>query len=73
MLEFGKGRFARGRGDDLARERQWCAEGRATNQGLGLLDMLTTKEELSIEITQIDSVKVDNVNLAESGQDEVFE
>lgn len=35
--------------------------------------MFMSKEELAIEVTQIDCVKVDDVNLTEAGKDKVLE
>ena len=35
--------------------------------------MFVSEEELSIEVTQIDSVEVDNVNVAKTKKDNVFE
>lgn len=35
--------------------------------------MLMSEEKLSIKVTEIDCVKIDDVNFAEAGQDEVFE
>ena len=44
-----------------------------TYQGLRLLDMFMSEEELAIEVAQVDCIQVDNVDFAEPGQDEVFE
>ena len=35
--------------------------------------MLMSKQELTIEIAQINSIEVDDVNFAEAGEDEVFQ
>lgn len=42
-------------------------------QCFGLLDVLGSEEELAIEIAEVNRVEVDNVDLTEAGQDEVFE
>lgn len=62
-----------GRGGDFARERQEGPRDRATNQGFGLLDVFMAKEKLAIEVTQIDCVKIDDVDFAKASEDEVFE
>ena len=43
------------------------------NNGLRLLDVLLPKEELAVEITQVDGIQVDDMNFAETGQDQVLE
>lgn len=35
--------------------------------------MFMAKEKLSVEVAEIDGVEIDDVNLAEAGQDEVLE
>jgi hypothetical protein len=35
--------------------------------------MLVAEEELAIQVTEIDCIEIDDVNLAEAGEDEVFE
>jgi hypothetical protein len=35
--------------------------------------MLMPKEELSVEVTEVDSIEIDDVNFAESCEDEVLE
>jgi hypothetical protein len=35
--------------------------------------VFVSEEELTVEITQVDSIKIDNVNLSETGHDQVFE
>lgn len=44
-----------------------------TYQSLGLLDVLVSEEELTVEIAQVDGVQVDNVDLAVTGEHEVLE
>lgn len=44
-----------------------------THQSLGLFYMLMTKEELTIEIAEINGIQIDNMNLAEASKDEVLE
>jgi hypothetical protein len=46
---------------------------RQTDQCFGLLDMLMSKEELAIQVGEIDGVKVDDVDLAEACKHEVLE
>jgi hypothetical protein len=43
-----------------------------THQGFGLLDMFMAEEELSIQVTEVDSIQIDYVDFAEAGKDEVF-
>ena len=45
----------------------------STNQRFRLLDMFVSKEELTIQVAQIDSVKINDVNFAEAGEDEVLQ
>jgi hypothetical protein len=44
-----------------------------TYYGLGLLDVFVPEQELTVQVAQIDCIKVDDVNLAEAGQDQVLE
>jgi hypothetical protein len=44
-----------------------------TYQGFRLFDVLVAKQELPVEVAEVDRVQVDNVNLAEPGEDEVLE
>jgi hypothetical protein len=44
-----------------------------THQCLGLLDVLIAEQELPVEVAEIDGVQVDNVDLAEAGEDEILE
>lgn len=43
------------------------------DQCLGFLDVFLSEEELSVEITQIYRVEIDDVNFAETRLDEIFE
>lgn len=43
------------------------------DQSLGLLDVFVTEEELAIEVTEVDSIEIDDMDFAEAGQDEVLE
>lgn len=42
-------------------------------QCFGPSDMLVSEEELAVEVTEVDCIKVDNVNLRETGQGEVLQ
>ncbi len=42
------------------------------HQSLGLLYMLLTEEELTIEVAEVDGVQVDDVDLAEAGENKVL-
>ena len=42
-------------------------------QSLGLLDVFLSEEELTIQIAQINRVKIHDVDLAETGEDQVLE
>jgi hypothetical protein len=44
-----------------------------THQSLGLLDMLVAKQELPIEVAQINCVQIDDVDLAEAREDQVLQ
>lgn len=39
-----------------------------TNQSLGLFDVLVTEEKLAVQVTEIDGVKVDDVDFAIAGE-----
>ena len=43
------------------------------NQGFRFLDVLLAKEELPVEVAQIDGVEIDDVNLAKAREYEVLE
>lgn len=45
----------------------------STYQGLGLLDVLLTEEKLPIQIAQVDSIEINNVDFAKAGELEVLE
>lgn len=47
--------------------------GGSTYQCLRFLDVLLAKEELAVQVAQVDCVKVDNVDFAETGEQEVLE
>ena len=42
------------------------------NQSFGFLDMFVTEEELAIEVAEIDSVKIHNVDLTKAGEYEIL-
>ena len=42
-------------------------------QCFGLLDMLIAEQELAVEVAKIDGIEIDDVYLAEAGEDEVLE
>ena len=44
-----------------------------THDSFGLLDMFMSEEELTVEIAQVDSVKINDVDVAEAGHDQIFE
>lgn len=44
-----------------------------THQSLGLLDMFLSEKKLTVQIAQIDGIKIDNVNLSEPCHDQVLE
>jgi len=44
-----------------------------THQGFWLLDVFMSEKELPVEITQVNCVKVDDVDFPKACQDEVFE
>lgn len=44
-----------------------------THQSLWFLDVLVSEEELTVQVAQIDRVKVDDVDFAEAGEKEVLE
>lgn len=47
--------------------------GHAAYKCFGLLNMLMSEEELSVQVAEVDGVKVDNVYLAEAAEKEVLE
>lgn len=51
--------------------RWW--DGGQTHQGLWLLDMLMTEKELTVQIAQVDCIEINDVNLTEASEHEVFE
>lgn len=34
--------------------------------------MFVTEEELAVQVTEVDCIEIDDVNLSEAGEDEVF-
>jgi hypothetical protein len=44
-------------------------KGTLANDGLGFLDMFMSEQKLAIQVAQVNGVKIDNMNLAESRQD----
>ena len=44
-----------------------------THQSLGLLDVFVAKEKLAIEITEVNSVQIDDVNLPKAREDKVLQ
>jgi hypothetical protein len=54
----------------LSHSRNVC---RRPYQCLRLLDVLVPKQELAVEVAEVDGVEVDNVDLAKAGEDEVLE
>lgn len=44
-----------------------------THQSLGLLDMFVSEEELPVQIAQIDSIKIHDMDLPEASEDEILE
>jgi hypothetical protein len=44
-----------------------------TYNGLWLLDMFVSEEELAVEVAEVDGVEIDDVDFAEAGQGEVLE
>ena len=44
-----------------------------TYQGLGFLDVLMPEQKLAVEVGEVDGVEIDDVDVAESGEDEVLE
>lgn len=52
----------------------WGPEGNDyTDQSLWFLDMFLSKEELAVQVAEIDCVKVDDVNFTEAGEDKVLQ
>lgn len=48
-------------------------DGKWTHQGLGFFDMLIAEEKLAIQIAQVNRIKVDDVDFAKAGKQEVLE
>lgn len=48
-------------------------EVRITHDGFWLLDMLVSEEELTVEITQVDRIKIDDINMVKTCHDKVLE
>lgn len=44
-----------------------------THQSLRLLDVFMSEEELPVQIAQIDSIKIDDMDLPEASEDKVLE
>jgi hypothetical protein len=44
-----------------------------THQSLRFLDVLVSEEELSVQVAQVDGVKINDVNFTEASQDEVLQ
>lgn len=44
-----------------------------THQGFGLLDVFMAEKELSIQVTEVDSVQIDDMDFAEACKDKVFQ
>lgn len=44
-------------------------EARETNQSFGLFDVLVTEEELTVQVAEIDGVKVHDVDFAIAGEE----
>lgn len=43
------------------------------HQSLRLLDMLLAKEELTVEVAEVNGVQINDVDLAEAGEDKIFQ
>ena len=43
------------------------------HQSLRLLNMLLTEEELTVEVAKVDGVEINNMNLAEAGEDKILQ
>jgi hypothetical protein len=43
------------------------------DEGFRLLDVLMSEQELAVEVAQVDRVKVNNVDFAKAGENEVLE
>lgn len=54
------------RGLGKRRCRKGGVEDWATHQSFGLLDMLVAEKELTVKVTQVDRIEIDDVNLAEA-------
>lgn len=44
-----------------------------TYQGLRFFDMLMSEKELPIEITQVNRIKIDDMDFAEASKDQIFQ
>jgi len=44
-----------------------------THQCLGLLDMLMSKEELSVQVAEIDCIEIHDMNLSEASKNQILE
>lgn len=44
-----------------------------THQSLGLFDVLLAEQELTIEVAEVDGVEINDVDLAEACEDEIFQ
>lgn len=43
------------------------------HQSLRLLDMLLTKEELTVEVAEVDGVQINDVDLTEAGENKILQ
>lgn len=43
-----------------------------THQSLALLDMLAAEQKLAVEITQVNRIQIDDMNLAEARKHQIF-
>jgi hypothetical protein len=44
-----------------------------THSRFGLLDMFLSEEELTVQVAQVDGIKVDYVDVSKAGHDQVLE
>ena len=44
-----------------------------SHQSLRLLDMFLTKEELTVEVAEVNGVQINDVDLAEAGEDKILQ
>lgn len=42
-------------------------------QSFGLLDMFMSEKELAVEITEVDSIEIDDMNFAKTSEDKIFQ